>query len=118
MKKLLEMLLPRQRKDKQSAEKQIAALKPVVYLTGDRCYAKDPYVLRSIQGEEHVIKCGCVTCQPEFWCRAENQNGERCRIRATYPRKPEKPVWCADHYRQFMMGRGYQKGLRTVAAGG
>jgi hypothetical protein len=102
MTKLLEFFLARGRTDQMPATEQIASFKPVVYITADVCYAGIPGALDGMQGGAQTVRCGCVRCEPDLWCRWRDAEGRACTKQASYPVKPEAPKWCQEHYREIV----------------
>jgi hypothetical protein len=98
----MEFLLPRGHKDKMPATEQIASFKPVVYITADVCYASIPGALERLQSGPETVRCGCVRCDPDLWCRWRDEEGRACTKQASYPPKPEPARWCQEHYREVV----------------
>jgi hypothetical protein len=102
MNKLLEFLLPRGRKEQMPATEQISQFRPVVWITSEVCYAGIPGALDGMQGGAETVRCGCVRCEPDLWCRWRDAEGRACTKQASYPVKPEAPKWCQEHYREVV----------------
>lgn len=105
--------MPR-RKGQQSAEEQIAALKPRAtqyVLTRDHMTQAE---LTNGLATSH-FRCGCRKCHPEFWCTAINLNGHVCTMAGRKWEQAGDAVLCYRHMLEEVSRRNLEE-LRNAGA--